>query len=186
MRRPAAGVALQAMPLAGLSLADRQLLSAGDLSHIFTRTEKGILTMKPSLALAALGIGLATPSAAASQPWWLFDYRYDADMRGHPFCVSGASVIPKENGTPASFYEAREHDPADGRPLHPQLIDKGEEVDVIADLVPLGGGPATDRVTSRFFRTKEACVRGAAEEEAEVAAEAEAAKRKARALDKYR
>ena len=40
--------------------------------------------------------------------------------------------------------------------------------------------------SSRFFRTKEACVRGAAEEEAEVAAEAEAAKRKARALDKYR
>jgi hypothetical protein len=142
--------------------------------------------MKLSFALAALGIGLATSLAAAPQPWWSFDYRYDADMRGHPFCVSGTSVIPKENGTPASLYEARVHDPADGRPLHPQLVDKGEEVDVIADLVPLGGGPATDRVSSRFFHTKEACVREAAGEEAEVAAEGEAAKRKARALDKYR
>ena len=95
--------------------------------------------MKPSLALAALGIGLATRSAAASQRGGCSTIG-TTQTCGDTVLRFRRKRIPKENGTPASFYEAREHDPADGRPLHPQLIEKGEEVDVIADLVPLGGG----------------------------------------------
>ena len=157
-----------------------------------------------ALTIAAVaGFACAITQAHAAQVWWSFDYRGGmspataeaigktdeeklALIRGRLVCIPSASVVPKENGTPASYYEARVHDPVDGRPLHPELVDKGDEVDVMADSVPLGGGPATSRWTERFFRTREACAKGLAEELAAEAAEKQAAEQKTRALDKYR
>jgi hypothetical protein len=126
--------------------------------------------VKRTLIVAAL-LAATSVHAATLHEWWEFNFGIDG-WRTMTCAVARRSPLEDRNGLNAMFMGSGEAPSA-------QIVDKGEEVDVVFD-------PTNPFGLHRFFHSEAACDRTKSAWQAQWAAEDAAAQERDRAEDKYR